>query len=221
MLIAVPANAVRFRSSLAACGPEHILITERAGLVERQRGAGLVSGDRQNANGSTVGGAIPRNQLTGGGVQHQRGHCRRFRTQSAGRGCGIAGSLFPRLVMGKGFFVGRKHPLHWCVQQIVNGIRCRVTCSQRCGTPASDDPAQCHCAPVHSVVLRPECGSFHGHTREFCQHACLFFASVSLLTVEDPHNAAVYCDPLVICAFTSGCAALAFSPSVAGTTSVT
>ncbi|ENG54855.1 hypothetical protein ECP030529315_0761 [Escherichia coli p0305293.15] len=45
---------------------------------------------------------------------------------------------------------------------------------------------------------------------------------MSLLTVEDPHNAAVFCrNRSVICAFTSGCAALAFSPSVAGTTSVT
>ncbi|MBL0859780.1 hypothetical protein IB695_04882 [Escherichia coli] len=31
------------------------------------------------------------------------------------------------------------------------------------------------------------------NTGGFCQHACLFFASVSLLTVEDPHNAAVFC----------------------------
>ncbi len=77
MLIAVPANAVRFfRLVAGSLRPEHILITERAGLVERQRGAGLVSSNRKNANGSTVGGAIPRNQLTGGGVQHQRGHCR-------------------------------------------------------------------------------------------------------------------------------------------------
>ncbi len=60
-----------FVSSLAASARAHPH-TERAGLVERQRGAGLVSSNRQNANGSTVGGAIPRNQLTGGGVQHQR-----------------------------------------------------------------------------------------------------------------------------------------------------
>lgn len=72
MLIAVPANAVRFRLVAGSLRPEHILITERAGLVERQRGAGLVSSNRKNANGSTVGGTIPRNQLTAGGVQHQR-----------------------------------------------------------------------------------------------------------------------------------------------------
>ncbi|KDV65722.1 hypothetical protein BU58_27760 [Escherichia coli O26:H11 str. 2011C-3274] len=59
MLIAVPANAVRFfRLVAGSLRPEHILITERAGLVERQRGAGLVSSNRKNANGSTVGGAI-------------------------------------------------------------------------------------------------------------------------------------------------------------------
>ncbi len=184
MLIAVPANAVRFFRLIAgSLRPEHILITERAGLVERQRGAGLVSSNRQNANGSTVGGAIPRNQLTGGGVQHQRGHCRRFRTQSAGRGCGMSRvTVAQRLVMGKGFFARHKHPLHWCVQQIVNGIRCRVTCSQRCrGTPASDDPAQCHCAPVHSVVLRPECGGpFPRSYRGFLP------ARVPVLRVREP-----------------------------------
>ncbi len=59
MLIAVPANAVRFSSRRWQPPAEHILITERAGLVERQRGAGLVSSNRKNANGSTVGGAIP------------------------------------------------------------------------------------------------------------------------------------------------------------------
>ena len=36
-------------------------------------------------------------------------------------------------------------------------------------------------------------GRFHGHSGGFCQNARLFFASVSLLTVEDPHNAAVFC----------------------------
>ncbi|KDV27463.1 hypothetical protein BU56_29485 [Escherichia coli O145:H25 str. 07-3858] len=44
---------------LAASGQSTSSITERAGLVERQRGAGLVSSNRKNANGSTVGGAIP------------------------------------------------------------------------------------------------------------------------------------------------------------------
>ncbi len=137
MLIAVPANAVRFfRLVAGSLRPEHILITERAGLVERQRGAGLVSSNRKNANGSTVGGAIPRNQLTAGGVQHQRGHCRRFRTQSAGRGCGMSRvTVALRLVMGKGFFARHKHPLHWCVQQIVNGIRCGLPAASGAGAP--------------------------------------------------------------------------------------
>ncbi|STG35588.1 Uncharacterised protein [Escherichia coli] len=64
-----------------------------------------------------------------------------------------------RLVMGKGFFARHKHPLHWCVQQIVNGIRCRVTCSQWCRCPLHQTIQRSVTgAPVHSVVQLPECG---------------------------------------------------------------
>src|SRR5699024_7870931 len=100
-----------------------------------------------------------------------------------------------RLVMGKGFFARHKHPLHWCVQQIVNGIRCRVTCSQRCRCPLHQTIQRSVTARLCTLwcSCQNAAGRFHGHTGGFGQHACLFFASVSLLTVEDPHNATVFC----------------------------
>ncbi len=137
MLIAVPGKRGSvFSSRRWQPRPEHILITERAGLVERQRGAGLVSSNRrmQRQHRSVVPSHATSLRVAVSSISGV--HCRRFRTQSAGRGCGMSRvTVAQRLVMGKGFFARHKHPLHWCVQQIVNGIRCRVTCSQRCRCP--------------------------------------------------------------------------------------
>ncbi len=221
MLIAVPANAVRFsqcwqpparahphNGTCRTCENVSVVLVWSAATARMPTAALPVVPSPQPAYGWRC-------------PASAAGHCGRFSHSIRRARCGMSRvTVAQRLAMGKEF-CSYKTSLHWVCSAIVNGIN--AACSQRCRALHQTDPAQCHCAPVPSVVQLPECGGLlHGQYRAR-QYACLFFASVSFLTVEDPHNATVFCrnrcgDLRVHVRLRS---AMAFSPSVAGTTPVT
>ncbi len=168
MLIAVPANAVRFSSRRwqppARAHPHN----GTCRTVERQRGAGLVSSNRKNANGTPS--VVPSHATSlrlevssiSGSLQALSHSIRRARLRYE------PGTVAQRLVMGKGFFARHKHPYTGVFSKSLTASDARLPAASVPVPPASDDPAQCHCAPVHSWCnCQNAAGRFHGHTRGF------------------------------------------------------
>ncbi len=165
MLIAVPANAVLFSSRRwqppARAHPHN----GTCGLVERQRGAGLVSINRQNAKAAPS--VVPSHATslrvevssTAGSLQALSHSIRRARLPY------VRVTVAQRLVMGKGFFARHKHPYTGVFSKSLTASDAGLPAAAVPVPPASDDPAQCHCAPVTLwCSCQNAAGRFHGHT---------------------------------------------------------
>ncbi len=165
MLIAVPANASVFSSRRwqppARAHPHN----GSAGLVERQCGAGLVSSNRQNP---TAAPSVVPSQATSlrvevsasaGSLQALSHSIRRARLRLS------RVTVAQRLVMGKGFFARHNIPYTGVFSKSLTASDAGLPPPAVSVPPASDDPAQCHCALCTLWCCgQNAAGRFHGHT---------------------------------------------------------